>query len=198
MYKHSSDIEWSILFGRAAETTGDNGKPKRFTKGIRNFLPSSNVTVFGAAVTASTFADAVAPVFDFDTGAGDSRMMFCGATAALELGKIFNADTQVVLNSNEMVKVYGINFQRMQLPMGEILLKIHPLMSRHAIYKSSAFIVDFDAIRYVAFRNRDTKVKDDVQADDEDVRRGFVQTECGLQVDYGGLTMAYLGVISST
>ena len=43
-----------------------------------------------------------------------------------------------------------------------------------------------------------TKTYDDVQNRDEDVRRGYVQTECSLMVDYGGLTMAYLGNISKT
>jgi len=197
-FKHSQDIEAAILFGRAAETVGDNGKPKRYMGGLRSFIPSANVTVFGAAVTAASFTTAVAPIFDFNTGAGDSRMMFCGATAALELGKIFNAVTQVRLNSAEYVKVYGVDFQKFILPMGTLLLKIHPLMSRHGLYKSSAFVVDFDALSYVAMKNRDTKSHDDVQNADEDVRRGYFQTECSVEVDYGGLTMAYLGKISST
>lgn len=198
MFDHSRDIETSILFGRAAETVGDNGKPKRFTAGLRSFIPASNVTVFGAAVTSASFATAIAPIFDYDTGAGDTRIMFAGATAVLELGKVFNAVTNIHINASENVKVYGINFQRFILPMGELLLKIHPLMSKHGLYKKSGFILDFDALHYVAMKNRDTKAKDDVQTEDEDVRRGFVQTECGVEVDYGGLTMAYLGNISAT
>jgi hypothetical protein len=91
-----------------------------------------------------------------------------------------------------------MNFMTMRLPMGTVMLKIHPLMSRHALYKKAMFVLDFDAIHYVAMRNRDTKSFDDVQAKDEDVRRGYWQTECGLEVDYGGLTMAYLGNISAT
>jgi hypothetical protein len=197
-FKHSADIESSILFGRAAETTGDNGKPKRFMGGLRSFIPSANTTVFSAAVTATSFANALAPIFDFDTGAGDTRIMFLGASAMTKLGQVFNADTQVVLNSNEYVKVYGINFQKLVLPMGTILFKIHPLLSRHALYKYSGFVIDFDALKYVAMKNRDTKSFDDVQAKDEDVRRGYWQTECSISVDYGGLTMAYLGNMGST
>ncbi len=33
---------------------------------------------------------------------------------------------------------------------------------------------------------------------DEDVRRGYFQTECSLMVDAGGLSQAYLGNISAT
>lgn len=196
--KHSQDIEMSILFGRQAETTGDNGKPKRFMGGLREFIPASNTTVFGAAVTASSFATALAPIFDFDTGAGDTRIAFMGSEAAMQLGLIFNAATNVHINTSENVKVYGINFQKFILPQGTVLMKIHPLMSRHGLYKKSAFVLDFDALHYVAMKNRDTKSMDDVQTKDEDVRRGFFQTECSIEVDYGGLTMAYLGNISAT
>ena len=197
-FKHSSDIESSILFGRAAETVGGNGKPKRFMGGLRSFIPTTNTTVFGAPVTFQNFADAVQPIFDFDTGAGDTRMMFAGATAVNELSKVFNAVTNIHINTTESVKVYGLNFMKFELPMGTILLKIHPLLSRNSLYKKSAFIVDFDALHYVAMRNRDTKAHDDVQAKDEDVRRGYWQTECSIELDYGGLTCAYLGNISAT
>lgn len=196
-FKHSSDIEWSILFGRASETTGDNGKPKRFMAGLRSLIPASNVTVFSSAVTPSSFLDAIAPVFDFDTGAGDTRMVFAGNQALIELSKIFAQE--VMFNVNNVVKVYGLDFQEFVLPNGRVLMKSHPLMSRHGLYKKSAFTVDFDAIKYVTMTGRpDGKAKDDVQTDDEDVRRGFWQTDCSLEVAYGGLTMAYLGNISST
>lgn len=195
-FKHASDIEWSMLLGRPAETTGDNGKPKRFMGGLRYFIPTSNVTVFSTAVTPSSFLDAIAPVFDFDTGAGDTRIVFAGNQALIELSKVFV--NEVVFNVNNVVKVYGMDFQEFVMPNGRVLLKSHPLMSRHALYKKSAFVLDFDAIKYVNMKDRDTKEKDDVQADDEDVRRGFIQTECSVEVAYGGLTMAYLGNISAT
>lgn len=197
MFKHSSDIEWSLLFGRPSETTGDNGKPKRFMGGLRNFIPAANTTVFGAAVTPSNFLDAIAPVFDFDTGAGDTRMMFAGNQALIELSKVFV--NEVVFNVNNVVKVYGMDFQEFIIPNGRVLIKSHPLLSRHGLYKKSAFLVDFDAISYVGMTGRpDGRAKDDVQAEDEDVRRGFWQTDCSLEVDYGALTMAYLGNISAT
>jgi len=195
-YDHSRDIEMSFLFGRRSETTGDNGKPKRTMGGLRTFIPAANTTIFGANVTSDQLVNALAPVFDFNTGAGDTRVAFLGSSAALELGKIMNANTNVRINSTERVKVYGIHFQELLLPQGRILFKTHPLLSRHSVYTKSAFVLDFDAIKWAPMDGRDTKAKDDVQTDDEDVRRGFFQTEGGLEVDYGGLTMAYLGNIN--
>jgi hypothetical protein len=125
-------------------------------------------------------------------------MAFIGNQAAIELGKIFNAATNIHINTTERVKVYGVNFQEVLLPMGRVLLKTHPLLSRHGLYKKSAFIIDFDALKWAPLEGRDTKTKDDVQTEEEDVRRGLIMTEGGWEVGYGGLTMGYLGNISFT
>jgi hypothetical protein len=196
-FKHSSDIEMSILWGRKNESTGDNGKPLRFMSGLRDFIPATNTTVFLAAVTPVSFMDSLAPAYDFDTGAGDTRIGFAGNTALIELSKVFSQE--VIFNVNNVVKIYGMDFQEFRLPNGTLYLKSHPLLSRHGLYKKSMFVCDFDAIKYTTMRGRpDGKVTDDVQLKDEDVRRGFYQTDCSLTVDYGGLSMAYLGNISST
>lgn len=196
-YDHSRDIEMSILFGRRSEVTGQNGKPQRTMGGLRTFIPASNTTVFGSAVTPSSLVTALAPIFDFNTGAGDTRIAFLGNEAALQLGIVLNSATNVRINTTERVKVYGIHFQELILPQGRVLFKTHPLLSRHGLYKKSAFVLDFDAIKWAPLQGRDTKTFDDVQGKDEDVRRGYIQTEGGLEVGYGGLTMAYLGNISA-
>jgi hypothetical protein len=201
MFKHSEDIEFSILFGRKAETTGDNGKPKRFMGGLREFIPVSNTTIFPntgmAAGLPNALLDALAPAFNFTTsGSGDTRMMFAGNQALIEMSKVFAA--KVVFNVTNVVKVYGMDFQEFLIPNGRVLMKSHPLLSLHGLYKRSAFVVDFAALKYVTMTGRpDGTAKDDVQADDEDVRRGYWQSDASLMVDYGGLSMAYLGNINS-
>jgi hypothetical protein len=196
-FDHAAKIEASILFGRRYETVDSNtGKPKRYMGGIRTFIPASNTTVFSSAVTSASLMAALEPAFQYSTGAGDTRMVFMGTSAAIELSKVFAAavDFQV----KDVVKVYGLDFQEFITPFGRILLRRHPLLSIHPRYKKSAFVMDFDAFKYVYLRGRDTKTMDDVQTKDEDLRRGYIQTECSIMVDYGGLTMAYLGNISAT
>ena len=82
--------------------------------GLRSFIPTTNTTVFTSATTPSTFLDALAPVFDFDTGAGDTRMMFAGNQCLIELSKIFA--NKVIFNVNNVVKVYGMDFQEFHHP----------------------------------------------------------------------------------
>lgn len=198
MFDHARAIEMAILFGRPAETVGGNGKPLRYMGGIRNFLPATNVTVFGAPTTVNSFLDAVEPVFNFDTEGGDTRIMFAGNQAIVELNKILFATTNVRVHWDHQIKVFGLDFVEMIMPRGRILMRSHPLLSLEPVYQKSAVIIDFASFKYVCMKGRDTLVKDDVQLKDEDVRRGFVQTECSLLVDRGGLTCAWLGKISST
>ena len=204
-FKHSADIEWSIMFGRKSEQTGSNGKPLRFMGGLREMIPQATpanggrTTVFGSAVSATSFADAVAPVFDFDLGGGDTRIAFMGNKARTEMGKVIQGTTGIRMEMGNVIKMYGINFQEFIMPMGRLLLKSHPLLSRHPRYQSSMFVLDFSSIKYVSMKGRpDGKFKDDVQNDDEDVRRGYVQTDCSLMLDGGGLSNAYVGNISAT
>ena len=205
MFKHSGDIEWAFMFGRASEQTGSNGKPLRFLGGLREQIPNATpanggrTTVFSTAVSAATFADAVSPVFDFDHGGGDSRIAYCGNWCRTELGKVIQGTTGIRMELGNVIKIYGQAFQEFIMPQGRLMLKSHPLLSRHPRYMKSMFIVDPAVIKYVTMSGRpDGKVKDDVQNDDEDVRRGFIQTDCSIMVDGGGLTCAYLGNISAT
>lgn len=199
MFDHAKGIEMAFLFGKKAEVTGSNGKPQRFMSGIRDFIPAANTTVFGAATTASSFSDALAPAFNFDMGGGDTRIGFCGNFARTELGKVIQNTTGIRIDLGNIVKVFGMDFQEFILPMGRVLLKSHPLLSQHPLYKKSLFLLDFSAIKYTTMKGRpDAKVKDDVQLPDEDVRRGFIQSDCSLLVDGGGLSQAYVGNISAT
>jgi Family of unknown function (DUF5309) len=197
MWDHARAIELAILWGRPAQTTGGNGKPLRYMGGLRYGIPSTNTTVFPNPVTVSSLLTAFNPVFDFDTEGGDTRICFAGNTAILELNKVIQNSTNLRINFDKQINIYGLDFKELIMPRGRLLLRSHPLMSRHGLLKSSMFVLDFASVKYVALKGRDTKTKDDVQLKDEDVRRGFIQTECSLMVDRGGLTCAYLGNISS-
>jgi hypothetical protein len=217
MFDHARAIEEAILYGLPSETTGGNGKPLRTMGGLRNFIPTTvgansaitNTTVWtsGGMVSTNTpptpttvfsILDAIEPVFDIDTEGGDTRIVFAGNQAIVELNKILQASTNLRINFSQEIKVYGLDFKELILPRGRLLIRSHPLLSRHPLYKRSAFVLDFASVKYVALKGRDTRTRDDVQLKDEDVRRGFVQTEASLMVDRGGLTCAYLGNISAT
>jgi hypothetical protein len=115
------------------------------------------------------------------------------------MGKVIQATTGIRIDLGNIIKVFGMAFQEWVTPMGRLLVKSHPLLSRHGRFNKSMFIVDFSAVKYVTMKGRpDGKVFDDVQHKDEDVRRGYIQSDCSVMVDGGGLSCGYLGNISAT
>lgn len=196
MFDHSRAIELSMLFGKLSETVGYNGKPKRTMNGLRAQIPSGNQYVYSGGTTVFNFMDVISKVFNYVTPAGNERAAFVGNGALNALNKIIAADGNGDIQWKGMEKVYGMNFRELVFPQGRLLLKTHPLLSRFSTYTNSMFVLDMASVTYVTLKGRDTKVKDDVQDDDEDVRRGFIQTECSVELDRGGVTSAYVGNIN--
>jgi hypothetical protein len=203
MFDQARAIEWSILFGKQSEAISAlNGKPIRTMGGLREFIPASRTTIFAGATNVSVaggtslFLNAVFKAFDFETEAGDERIIMAGngALNALNLGAMADANSDIWFEGP--IDVYGMRLNEWIVPQGRLLVKSHPLMNQHPLYTNSMFVLDFSMLRYVYLRNRDTQVRDDVQTKDEDVRRGLIMTECSIRVDGGGLSMAYLGNVA--
>lgn len=197
MWDHSRGIELSMLFGKPSETVGSNGKPKRTMAGLRYQIPSGNQYVYSTGTTWFDLVDRISPMFNYSSRSGDERAAFVGNGALNALNKIIMADANSTMQWQGVQSVYGMNFRVLQLPQGRILLKTHPLMSRFSsYYTNSMFILDMSVLTYVTMKGRDTKVYDDVQAKDEDLRRGYIQTDCSLELDMGGVTCGYIGNIN--
>lgn len=195
MFDHSRDMELAFLFGKRHETTDANGKALRFTGGLREFLPAQNVTIRSSAYSyVREFLDDVYQVFDFDTEAGDERIVFGGNGALNVLNKM--ADNSGDVNFSGTIEQYGMKFRQFDMPQGTFYFRTHPLLNRNGMYTNSLFIVDGSALRYRAMKGRDTKSQDDIQLPDEDTRKGQWFTEAGLEVRYGGLTCGYVGNLS--
>lgn len=205
MFDHARAIEMAMIFGQKSETTSstDNGKPIRYMGGLLQLIPTIRKTVLTGAVafdgtSGRDLLTAVYKVFDFESPAGDTRIAFVGNAALNALNVKAAAVTNVRFNMDSTIKVYGTDFREFIMPQGRLLIRSHPLLNiQGGIYANSMFILDFDSIKYVAMKGRDTKSYDDVQNKDEDVRRGYVQTECSLMLDRGGLTCGYVGNIVS-
>lgn len=200
MFDHARGIEHTLLYSvNKQETTDTNGKPLRYTAGLRGFIPSANVKYFSAAANTDDILVNLEPIFSFSMpGTGDTRVGFIGNRGLLELGRIIKADDSVMMQLGGEVKMWGINFRELITPWGRILLKGHPLLSRSPTFSKSLHVIDFAALKWAPLTGRDTKPHDDVQNKDEDLRRGYVQTEGGWFVDAGGLTMGILDNITAT
>lgn len=194
MFRHSTELELSALFGVRSETTGDNGKPQRTMGGLMQFLrlynPSNGYKVYTSTPDAGTFFDDIYGVFDYDTGggAGDERIVLCGNQALNRINKIAAASGQVQFT--ETVKLYGMNLTRWVTPQGSFYFKTHPLLNRHPVYTKSMFIIDPTGITWKPLR--DTNFQDNIQLPGDDLQKGQWLTEGTIEFTHLQ-TMKYLG-----
>lgn len=193
MFDHARDMEMAYLWGVKHEGTDADGNPLRFTGGLRQWVNSNNVTVFATTVTTTSFLDATYQLFDYDTGAGDERIAFCGNQALNTINQIVAGSGQIQFG--KVVDLYGMRLQEYVLPQGKLYLKSHPLMNRHGRYKASMFIVDPTSLVDRPFRK--TVFSDNIQTPGADRIEGEWLTESGLMVLYGGLTNGYLGNLTN-
>lgn len=192
MFDHSVAMEMAFLFGKRYETTGSNGKPLRFSGGLLWYLSqyaSSMITVFSTTPTETTFTDAVYKVFDYDSGAGDERIVFAGNGALNSLNKLAATQSRTRVNFDGIVDVYGMKLQRWVLPQGTIYIKSHPLFNTHSKFTNDMMIIDPSALKFRYMR--DTTFKDNIQANDADEQKGQWLTEAGLELEHAK-TMGYI------
>ena len=190
MFQHSASIEFALIFGRPSETIGANGQPQRTTGGLLHFV-QSNVTVFaapgagaGTPLTVQSFINAVAPVFDFDTPAGDERIVFCGNGALTALNLLVANNPRSFIRYDGIIDVYGMRLQKWVLPQGTLYLKTHPLFNTNPAFTNTMLVIDPTGIIWRPLRGRDTHFRDNIQPPDADYIMGEWLTEGGLELHH--------------
>lgn len=194
MFDHSVAMEKAFIWGKKFEDTGTNSKPRRFTGGIREFI-TTNVTIFTTTPTEDTFLDAVYKVFDYETegtAAGNERIILAGNGALNALNRLARDSSSTRVNFDKVIRVWGMQLQRMLIPQGTFFIRTHPLFNTHGRFQNSIFVINPSSLIYRYVQGRDTTPQDNIQAPDADTHKGQWLTEAGLEMRHEK-TMAYLG-----
>lgn len=188
-HDHAVTMELAYFFGRRHETVGANGKPMRSTGGLRSFL-TSNVKVYTTTPTMNSLIDALSPMFDYTADAGNERIGFCGNGFLNGLNKLVIGQSNVRVNYDNPIKVYGMELFRIVMPQGTVFLKTHPLFNVLPAYRNSAFFIHAGGLkdRYLM----KTKDQDNIQESDIDGIKGQWIAESGLEV-HQQESMGYVG-----
>ena len=191
-FVHSEKLEQALMWGRPFETTGANGQPERYTGGLRWFITSHN-RIYSASPTLDSFIDDVAPVFDYDAdAAGDERIVFCGNGAINTLNKLVEANDSTRVNYQGEITAWGMKLMKFTIPQGTLFFKTHPLLNVHPVYKDSMFVTNPSGVIWRPLSGRDTKLEQNIQANDADFRKDQWITEGGMELHYER-TFAYIG-----
>ena len=185
MFDHSVSMELAFLLSKRYETTGAAGLPLRFTGGLLYMLSqyaSTRITAFTTTPTEATLLDAVYPIWDYDTDAGDQRICFAGNGFLNSLNKLAQSSPSSRINSTGTIEVYGMKLMRWVFPQGEIYVRTHPLFNTHGRFTNDAFIFDPSVMIYRHLR--DTAIETNIQANDADERKDQWLSEVGLEFQH--------------
>ena len=143
---------------------------------------SSRIKHYSTTPTESVLLDDIYPIWDYDTDAGDQRIVFAGNGFLNSLNKLAKSSTSTRINFNGFITTYGMKLAEWVFPQGTLYVRTHPLFNTHAKFTNDAIIFDPSVLYYRYLR--DTKPQDNIQANDADEQKGQWLTECGLEMQH--------------
>lgn len=189
MFDHAVAQELAYIFGKRYETTGAGGKPLRFTGGLLFMLAtyaSTRIKAFTTTPTESTLLDNMYQMWDYETSAGNERILFAGNGLLNGLNKLALNSSSSRINFNGYINLYGMKLAQWEFPQGTIYVKTHPLFNTHARFTNDGWCLDPSVLVHRPLR--DTKMQANIQAPDADEEKGQWITEAGLEMQHAKTT----------
>lgn len=198
---HMVQMEKDLLFGIRTSNTGDNGQPEYTTGGLYEFISATGTVEDYARLAAYSgktwksggkdWLDAVLKnVFSY--GNSTRRVCFAGNGALIALTQLAEATGMYQLESGQTQ--FGMAVRNWISPMGEILVKTHPLLSQETTTQYDMIIFDPDQLvyRYIddTFFKPGNQERES-QGDGPDATQEEWVTEAGLECHFTE-TAAYL------
>ena len=179
MHKHSLGIERALWLGTRYETQ-EAGQPKRWTDGVLNRIPASNIaTVSGGVLDMDEFESYLAAMFAYGSG---EKLAYGSLATMVKFGALVRKNSMYQWGPQE--KEYGMNVKRLFSPAGTLVLTEHPLFGQAGQFLANDLVVmDTANLRYRYMQ--DTTLLLDRQDPGTDGKCDEYLTECGLEVRYG-------------
>lgn len=170
--EHKVDIERAFLFGERKLDTSTS-TPIRSTGGVLSFI-STNVTTMTTA-TESAFESFCEDAFAY----GSSTKLLL---ASAKLISALNYWARGALTTVPKDKTYGIDVKEYLTGHGTLLVAKHRLLSG-SVYGGYGVVLDMDNVQTRVMKNLGTKLRTNIQANDETKEKDEYRTVAGLQVN---------------
>jgi hypothetical protein len=186
--RHMMKLEWALINGVPEETTSidplGSGETEysRTTGGFRYFVEKAQGSVsFGGAVDIDDVEDNMETTFTYGS---KEKAGIAGYRFLNVLNKMIRENSAWNWNAESLPKkqTYGLEVFQLRSPFGTLNIVPHKLLAESSVQTSDCLIVDTKYVEYVYMKGRDTMWKDNVQLPDEDARKGYFMTECGLRL----------------
>jgi len=174
MLLHHIEMEKAFLFGAAHEASG-SGAAERGTRGML-FHINTLVKDFSAGLDIDTWENFLEDLFRYGS---NQKLMLAGGRAINVMNKLARINGHIELVPK--AETFGMAIWSYLCPFGELMLKIHPLMSENATFNSWGFVFDTGQLRYRYLKGRDTQYLRNRQSPGDDCTRDEYLTEAGLE-----------------
>lgn len=198
---HMVQMEKDLLLGIRTSSTGDNGQPEYTTGGLKEFIAAegtvenfARLSAYSGASWKSKGKDWLDSVLKavFTSGNSSRRVCFAGNGALIGLTQLAEATGLYALETGQTQ--FGMNIRNWITPMGEILVKTHPLLSQEPTMQNDMIILDIEQLvyRYIddTFFKPGNQERES-QGDGPDGTQEEWITEAGLECKFGD-TSAYI------
>ncbi|HET9672662.1 MAG TPA: DUF5309 family protein [Actinomycetota bacterium] len=179
--EHMIDLERTILFGERDIDTSSTNNPIRYTGGFL-FWATSNVKDFGGVMTEAEIEDWCEDLFHY-TGGTDTRVV-CAAPLPISVLDMLGVARLQLMPKDQ---VLGLTVRQFVTSHGTLMFTKHRLLEDGPTsaqgFGGYMLAVDPNRLRYRFMRNRDTKLRMDIQANDLDGWKDEYLTEVGWQVE---------------
>lgn len=174
------EIELSFILGEAKEDTTTGTHPIRSTGGIEEFI-ATNVQAMGGTLTEASFNDFMRRVFRYgsNTRVGLLSPLMATVMSNLAAGK---------LQTRNDDKTYGITLSKYQSAGRNIELVEHKLLNNDSLTDLTGIagwgiFLDISDLMVRYMQGRFTVLKENIQANDADLREDEYLSEVGLQLE---------------
>lgn len=169
--EHKTDMERAFLFGERGISSA-SGQNMRTTGGLLEFCTQNVLDVSSTTLTEQSFVEWLEDVFRYG---GSEKILLatprlCTHIDLWALGKLQTVPKE---------KTYGVGIKEYMSTHGKLYVVKHHLLEG-AVYGGYGIVLDMANIAYCPLR--DTKLKTNVQANDEDGQKDEYITEATIEV----------------
>lgn len=172
---HAIDMERTMWMGKKGKDI-HNGKPRRTTGGILEFLTENvlDVSAISGGLTEQAFTEWLEDVFRY--GSSEKILFACG-----RLCTIIDLWAQNKLKTVPGERTYGVKIKEYVSSHGTLYIVKHKLFEG-PVYGGMGVILDMNNVAYCPLKGRDTKLLTGRQDPDEDAVKDEYITEFGVEV----------------
>ena len=181
--EHKIDMERTAIFGERNIDTASTNNPRRYTGGFLYFTEANGAAVkdAGGVLTEPEMEDWLEDVFAH-TASGDTRLLLSSPLVVSVIDQLAVARLQMVPSD----KTYGIAVRQWVTSHGTLNIVKHRLLENGSAgfgYAGYALAIDPGKLMYRFLRDRNTKLRMDIQDNDLDGYKDEYLTEVGWQVE---------------